>query len=262
MLSLIGCELYKLRRRRLFTLLALAALLFPVPLAAIVCAPRFAAEYDGPQRLFDAYYTFVMGDSLTLLLPCMLGAVAAMLFFMERDNDTFKSLRAIPVTATQMILAKVAVLFLAGVAFALASTLAAVLCGAATGGVNGVPRKLLLSAQMGAMIAAGALPLVVLIVFFSRTMIFSVLLCVFHSVLSLTAESLFGVLPLLACRLMPIPLTTLWGAGEMVRLGIKEPVGALAALIPTTAQAAAILLAEALASVALIDLIYRKRGEA
>ena len=32
--------------------------------------------------------------------------------FMERDNDTFKNLRTIPVTSTQMVLAKIIVLFL------------------------------------------------------------------------------------------------------------------------------------------------------
>lgn len=52
-----------------------------------------------------------MGYGVQLLLPCMIGVIAAMLFFMERDNDTFKNLRTIPVTSTQMILAKIVVLF-------------------------------------------------------------------------------------------------------------------------------------------------------
>ena len=36
----------------------------------------------------------------------------------------------------------------------------------------------------------------------------------FYSVLSLTVETLFETLPTWVCWLMPVPLTTLWGAGE------------------------------------------------
>ena len=60
---------------------------------------------------YTDYFQFVMGYGVELLLPCMIGVLAAMLFFMERDNDTFKNLRTIPVTSTQMILAKIIVLF-------------------------------------------------------------------------------------------------------------------------------------------------------
>ena len=46
----------------------------------------------------------------------------------ERDNDTFKNLRTIPVTSTQMVLAKIFVLFLFGIIFCVASTIATILC--------------------------------------------------------------------------------------------------------------------------------------
>ena len=52
----------------------------------------------------------VMGYGVIFLLPCIIGVIAAMLFFMERDNDTFKNLRTIPITSTQMIMAKIIVL--------------------------------------------------------------------------------------------------------------------------------------------------------
>ena len=46
---------------------------------------------------------------------CPKKMIAAILFFMERDNDTFKNLRTIPVTSTQMVLAKIIVLFIFGI---------------------------------------------------------------------------------------------------------------------------------------------------
>ena len=97
-------------------------------------------------------------------------------------------------------------------------------------------------------------------VFFSKTYIFSVLLCIFYSVLSLTAESSFGVLPKFLCWLMPIPLTNLWCAGDMVRHGAKGGLGELEYLIPSTMQTVLILGAMAVLSILLIDRLYKKRG--
>ncbi len=108
---------------------------------------------------------------------------------------------------------------------------------------------------------AGTLPLIVLVVFFSKTYIFSILLCVFYSVLSLTAESCFGVLPKAICWLMPLPLTTLWSAGDMERHGVIEVRGAVRDLMPTTFQTAVILGIWAAVSIIVIDYLYKKRGE-
>ena len=85
--------------------------------------------------------------------------------------------------------------------------------------VHGLTYKLLVAVELGIFITAGTLPIIVLVVFFSKTYIFSILLCVFYSVVSLTVETLFGTLPKWLCWLMPIPLTTLWGAGDMVKHG-------------------------------------------
>ena len=80
----------------------------------------------------DVYKRQVLGYGIQFLLPCIIGVIAAILFFMERDNDTFKNLRTIPVTSTQMVLAKIVVLFLFGIVFCVASTIATILCGFGT----------------------------------------------------------------------------------------------------------------------------------
>ena len=126
-----------------------------------------------------------------------------------------------------MIFAKIIVLFLFGLIFCLSTAAVTIVCGSLIAEVGGLGYKLWLSVEMGIFITAGTLPLVVLVVFFSKTYIFSVLLCIFYSVLSLTAESSFGVLPKFLCWLMPIPLTNLWCAGDMVRHGVKGSLGEL-----------------------------------
>lgn len=73
--------------------------------------PRSLARYADKAQLFDGLFNMVMGYGVIFLLPCVIGVIAAMLFFMERDNETFKNLRTIPVTSTQMIVAKIIVLF-------------------------------------------------------------------------------------------------------------------------------------------------------
>lgn len=263
LLKLIRCELWKLKRKKFLILVILSALLFPIPIAVMMTMPRFAGQCETKVQLFNEYFGFVMGYGVSLLLPGVIGVLAAMLFFMERDNDTFKNLRTIPVTSTQMILAKITVLFSFGIAFSLISAMAAFLCGgfSAETEVTGVVYKLTLAVEMGIFVTAGTLPLVVLVVFFSKTYIFSILLCVFYSILSLTAESGFGVLPKALCWLMPIPLTTLWSAADMIRHGNQDNIKALEYLFPSTFQTAAILGAMTFLSVMLIDFLYKKRGE-
>lgn len=241
--------------------MVLSAFLFPVPLTVLMTMPQAAGKFESKAETFNAYFQFVMGYGVELFLPCVIGVIAAMLFFMERDNDTFKNLRTIPVTSTQMILAKIIVLFFFGIIFSLTSALIAILCGWGIAEVNSIAYRLFFALEMGIFITAGTLPLVVLVVFFSKTYIFSVLLCVFYSVLSMTAESSFGALPKLMCWLMPIPLTTLWGAGDLTAHGAMDGVGMLEYLVPTTFQTIVILAVIALLSVIVIDYIYKKRGE-
>ncbi|MBD5392912.1 MAG: ABC transporter permease [Lachnospiraceae bacterium] len=261
MLKLIICEFAKLKRKKLILLVMFSAFIFPIPVTVMMTTPQMAGKFDNDIAIFNACFQFIMGYGVGLLLPCVIGVMAAVLFFMERDNDTFKNLRTIPVTSSQMIFAKIIVLFVMGAIFSLVSALAAVLCGSLVSEVNGVAYKLFVALEMGIFITAGTLPLVVLVVFFSKTYIFSVLLCAFYSVLSLTAESSFGALPKALCWLMPIPLTTLWSAGDMTQHGVMESVGVLEYLQPTTFQTIAILSVWAVASVIVIDHLYKKRGE-
>ncbi len=260
MLKLVSCELAKLKRKKFIPFVIVSAFMFPLPLALLMLTPRMTARYDTKAELFDDFYQFVLGYGVELLLPCVIGIIAAILFFMERDNDTFKNLRTIPVTGTQMIFTKIIVLFLFGLIFCLSTAAVTIVCGSLIAEVGGLGYKLWLAVEMGIFVTAGTLPLVVLVVYFSRTYIFSVLLCIFYSVLSLTAESSFGVLPKLLCWLMPIPLTNLWCAGDMARHGVKGSLGELQYLVPSTTHTVLILGTMAVLSILVIDRLYKTRG--
>lgn len=261
MLDLIKCEFMKLKRKKFIPFVFLSAFLFPIPITFLMATPRMLERYPNKTDLFDGLFNMIMGYGVIFLLPCIIGVIAAMLFFMERDNNTFKNLRTIPVTTTQMIMAKIIVLFAFGIIFCLASMFATVICGSSSMEIQGIAYKLLVAIELGIFITAGTLPIIVLVVFFSKTYIFSILLCVFYSVASLTVETLFGTLPKWLCWLLPIPLTTLWGAGDMVKHGFLLNVTALEEIIPSTFQTVFILGLMAVISISLIDFLYKKRGE-
>lgn len=218
-------------------------------------------RYINQADAFDGLFNMVLGFGVQFLLPCIIGVIAALLFFMERDYDTFKNLRVIPVTSTQMVLAKITVLFLFGMIFCVASAIVTIFCGLATLEVYGISYKLFLSVETGIFITAGTLPLIVLVVFFSKTYIFSVMLCVFYSVLNMSATALFDVLPKAILWLLPTPLTTFWSAGDMVRHGIRIDLEQMEGLIPSTFQVVLFLGSMAIVSFLMIDMLYKVRRD-
>lgn len=261
LLKLVKCEFWKLKRKKFITLIILASFMFPIPLTFLMTTPAIMERYVNKADAFDGLYNMVLGYGIQFLLPCIIGVIAAILFFMERDNDTFKNLRTIPITSTKMIFAKIALLFLFGIIFCVASTVATIICGMASLEVYGVAYKLLLAIETGMFITAGTLPLIVVVVYFSRTYVFSILLCVFYSVLNLSATALFDVIPKQILWLLPTPLTTFWTAGDMVSHGIRLNLEQMNGLIPPTSMVVLILGVMATVSVFLIDLIYKRRGE-
>lgn len=265
MLKLIKCELWKLKRRKFVSLTMLFAFLFPIPLTYMMTTPSMTSRSDTPAQAFDSVFNFVLGYGVQFLLPAIIGVFAAILFFMERDSDTFKSIRTVPVTSKQMIFAKTAVLFLYGILFSVASLGATILCSAFLPElleITGLWYKLVMSVEMGVFITAGTLPLIILIVFFSKTYVFSVLLCIFYSVLNLSATSLFEVLPKAVTWILPGTLTTFWSAGNMVAHGLDLNIKAMTdlSLIPSTLQAVTILAVMGSVSVALIIRMYERRN--
>ena len=91
MLSLIWCELYKLKRTPFVVLVALAACLFPIPATLV----SMRGGTDGSfLSLSFLLLTILAGP---LLLPVVGGCLAVLLFHRERDWETLKNLYTVPV---------------------------------------------------------------------------------------------------------------------------------------------------------------------
>lgn len=261
MLKLIKCEFWKLKRKRFVQLVLASAFLFPIPMTVIMLSPSQQKGCSNLAEVYDSTWNFTIGYAVMFLLPCIVGIIAAILFFMERDNDTFKNLRTIPVTSTQMVLAKISVLFVYSIIFCVSTTAVSMLFGAILFQVQGALYKFWFSVEAGFFITLGTLPIIAVIVFFSRSYIFSVLLCVFYSVISLSVSMLCDVLPKAILHMLPFTLTTFWSAGDMSKHIKLDFTPGLAAVIPTTMQVVSRLFLMATVSVMAIVVMYKKRSE-
>lgn len=267
MLKLVKCEFWKIKRKKFIQFVLAASFLFPVPLTVLFAyLNNTTGKYASKAAAFDSMWQSVLGFGMDLLLPCILGIVAALLFFMERDNGTFKNLRTIPVTSTQMVLAKLLVLLILSIVFCVSSTLAAILCGNFYFEVTGVVFKLFFSIIMGVLLALSSFPLVVLIVFFSKSYIFSILLCVFYSVFNMLATFVIGVMPKILTFILPTPSIMLWSASKMaahMTINDRNDLQKFMemGLIPSTISLFLIIGMISFLSVFIMVRLYKKRGE-
>ena len=204
MLDLIGCEFQKLKRKKFIQLTMAAAFLFPIPLTILMAKDRMAFD-----QLFRA--NVLMADML--LLPCVLGIIASMLFFMERDNDTLKNLLAIPVSKTKILLAKLSVLLTLSVIYSVAGLGATLLGGAIVGNVEGVLYRLLISVLLGILVLIATLPAITVIVAKNKSYIFSIIVAFAYTIVSFAVTMMFGSNPEAVnsvASILPIPIIQKW----------------------------------------------------
>ena len=177
MLKLIKCEFWKLKRKHFVSFVVFAALLFPIPFTALVLAGS-VGNFTG----FDAVFGLLVTLGEPVMLPIVLGIVAAMLFFMERDNDTLKNLHTIPVFPVKIASAKIAVLFILGLIYSLATLLSSMAGGLMAGSelVN-IGEKIWISVVTSVLYTASTLPVVIIIVGLNRSYIFSIILTFFYT---------------------------------------------------------------------------------
>ena len=187
MRKLVWCELYKLKRSKSLLLLTSLALLFP---AALTLFTKSGLTDATSTAAFHAYYDSLFNNNLVyssmLLLPCLFGCLGAILFFSERDCDTFKNLQAIPVTRNQLIFAKLGVLYLWAEFYALCSGLAVTLFCVVLEplAVYDVPFKLLCCLIAGITMATVSLPVVVLVIYSNQSYLLSLLLSFLYAVVN------------------------------------------------------------------------------
>lgn len=171
-------EFRKLKRKHFISFVFIAALLFPIPFTALVLSGNIA-NYSG----FDAIFGLLVTLGEPVMLPIVLGIVASMLFFMEYDNDTLKNLQVVPILPIKLATAKIAVLFILGLVFALATLLSSMVGGIIAGNeLTNIGGKIWISAVTALLYTASTLPVVIVIVWLNKSYIFSIIVTFFYTV--------------------------------------------------------------------------------
>ncbi|MCA5961997.1 ABC transporter permease [Blautia sp. RD014234] len=167
----------KLKRKHFVSFVIFAALLFPIPFTALVLAGSMG-NFTG----FEAVFGLLVTMGMPIMLPAVLGIIAAMLFFMERDNDTLKNLRIIPTSPAKIATAKIAVLYILGPIFAFATMVSSMVGGLIAGSeLTNIGGNFGIAIITALLYTTSILPVVIAIVGFNRSYIFSVILTFFYT---------------------------------------------------------------------------------
>lgn len=250
MLDLLICEFTKIKRQKFIQLSLLAAFLFPIPLTILMAKDRMPFD-----QLFRANIMF--GE--LLLLPCILGVIASILFFMERDNDTLKNLVTIPVSRTRVVLTKLCVITVLSILYSVATMGATVIGGLVVGGVEGILYRLGISVVLGILIAMATFPVVIVIVHFYKSYIFSIIVSFMYAIVSFVVILMFSATPEKVntlASILPIPIIIKW---YLQLFPIEDALTYVEPYLITTPTCFGILGLYAVISLCLIVTIYRRK---
>lgn len=264
MLELIISECMKLKRKKIVPCILLLSLLFPLIVVYTSKAGMGAdTSVEFLKGRFDLSYTMMLGYGLVFLEPCLLGILASILFFMERDNDTFKNICVVPVTTSRLIAAKLSVVLLYGLFYTLCNfvflTLFTWLFHA--GIIYDVGFKLGFAFLFAIGITIATLPVIVCIVYFNKSYLISTLLSFFYAILNWSVLSLVEVNVSLAkgINLFPTLCVMNWSSKHMMaRLADRHFFPEAYLLFPSDAWTVAVLGVTLVVSLLLMLRFYKK----
>lgn len=248
MLNLLISEFSKIKRQKFIQLSLFAALLFPIPLTLVM---------SNDQMSFDHLFRANMIFGELLFLPCILGIIATVLFFMERDHDTFKNLLTIPVSATKIVLAKLLVIMLLSVLYSMATLGATIIGGVILGGVDGILYRIIVSIVLGLLIAIATFPVVIVIIYFSKSYVFSIIVSFIYAVIgfivTMTLE-MFSTISIFS--ILPIPIIFRW---YLTLFPLEQELRFIEPYLMPTSVAFLILGIYGLIAVGLMILVYKRK---
>ena len=82
LLKMLDAEFRKIKRQKFVLFTILAACLFPIPLTVLMVHAKLS---------YNVLFMFVLEFGFFLVLPIVLGIIAAILFHMENENGTLKN---------------------------------------------------------------------------------------------------------------------------------------------------------------------------
>lgn len=195
LLDLIKCECIKLKRKKFIPLTIFAALLFPVPMTIFAQKSNLS---------FDWLYLNIAVFGYFLLLPIVLGIIGAMLFFSEKDNETLKNIKVIPISNKDIIFSKIIVLLLISYIYSITSNGATLLGGFLIGEVGKIPYRIFMGIVISTMITIAILPVIAVEALCKKGYVFAIILSVLYSSAS------FAIVFAMSNLLLPLSAVCRW----------------------------------------------------
>ena len=220
MLKLIKCEFWKLKRKKFVLFVVFSALLFPIPFTTLILKGNV-----GDLSAFDSLYDMLFCMAVPIMLPCILGIIATMLFYMERDSSTLKNLTVIPIPVSKIATAKIIVLYFIGLLFVCVTLFSAMIGGLIAGAdLGNIGNKIVIAFVTAILYTTGTLPIVVAIVKFNRSYIFAIILTFFYTMFgfSLAFTGQFtseNQIMKVFTSVLPTPIIYRWQASRMIEYG-------------------------------------------
>lgn len=193
--KLLRCEFRKLKRLPFLRVTTVLSVLFPCLLTAYV-----SQQGSGFSLLYR--FVFLYGD--LLFRPFVLGILGLILLTTERDHDTMKALRTVPVSGGALFGAKLSALLVLSFVFSATQYLATAVGGLLLGGEMDLSLPIRTSLAMGLFGFLDILPLTAFFCVKGDGKVFSVIVTLFYSVAGFLlanayasgmAEGIFSVFP-------------------------------------------------------------------
>lgn len=182
LVRLIKCELKKIKRNYFIFFITMISILFPISVSILMMTRNIESR-----KKFDLIFGFIVTWGAAIILPLMIGIFASMLFFIERENDTLKNWRVIPISISKMIVAKIIVVFMISFLYSLAAIIITALLGIIVGvAVEDILWRLGIIITTNLLYLLGTFPILSVIVYVNKTFIFSILLTVFYTLFNFT----------------------------------------------------------------------------
>lgn len=198
MLDLIICELIKLKRKKFVLLTIFAASLFPIPSVLIMRHSNFD---------FNNMYSLMMLTGEFLLLPCVLGIMASILFFSEKESDSLKNFLIIPVSNVKFVLAKLFILVLLSIFYSFVATLATILGGVMVADVSMILEKNILSILVGFFVAIAVMPVAAIILLIAKNQMIACVLGCAYTIINYLFVWNLGEISVYKLVLLPLAAT-------------------------------------------------------
>lgn len=264
MVDLIICEFEKMKRQKIIPVIIALSTFFPLLVAGSIKLGMNGDESIRYLRMkFDFSYTMMFGYGMIFFEPFLLGILGTLLFFKERDADTFKNIKTVPVSTEKLILSKLVVLLIYSVVYSLINMLFLIFFTFLlhAGEPYDLLFKFMYSVILGVDICIASLPIIVLLIWFNKSYMISIIFAFFYCIFNwciVGAASPDGIVPKVM-NFFPVVCVMNWISGQLVDNIIRDNVSEEArALFASSFHTVCLLGVTTIVCLVLIFRFYKK----